>query len=191
MNDYQNHDKEKIENEASSASKLSIKIFTITFLFSIIFLENTANIFSATLFFFAGIFFVSIVIAMPLFNIGKFFPVTQKLLNFLIIPITSFVTFMIFSYFFTNPLNFPPIDKPVSTDFLIKCEQPIPEFTLGGDTVLSSARKEEICACIWNSLEDWAKEISIPIVNNQEESISETKLRLFIGEFRRKLEACM
>lgn len=99
---------------------------------------------------------------------------------------------MVFSYFFTNPLDFATAASPSYRDspYVLRCDEAIPEFTLSGKVIPSKSQVDEICGCIWSKLSPWAKDVSTVMVSANMNQVSEIKIRAFISDFGKKIEAC-
>lgn len=178
------------ESQASAASKLSEATFILTFVFLLLFLDNKAGFLSGAVFFFVGIFVVSIVISAPSFLLKKKFRKASLLISLFDIVFTIFITTMVFSYFFTNPLDFASKQENLSSEYVIDCDQPVPEFTLAGNAVPTKKQKKEVCGCVWSNLPEWAKESSSAISDGRHGSMSEIKIRTFISEFGSTVRSC-
>lgn len=73
---------------------------------------------------------------------------------------------------------------------VVKCEQKIPEFTLGSQSNLTKGQLAELCLCVWNKLEGWEKETSIALAEDREKDISAMHLRGFPSRFGRAIGSC-
>jgi len=70
-----------------------------------------------------------------------------------------------------------------------KCEQPLPEFTLGPASNPSDAEVAKLCACIWSKLPErgWEREVSAKIRRGEDPG---WRQRGFIPRFGAALDAC-
>lgn len=177
--------------EASAATKASIFTFIATFIACLFLFDNTVNLLTGALFVFVGMFAVSIIVAAPFLLLKKKVPKASILFSLLEFLVTVFVTVMVFSYFFTNPMDFATAAAPSDDNpYTLKCEEPIPEFTLSGRTVPNKTQVDTICACIWKEMPLWAKEISVSASEGRESEVSEMQLRAFISRFGQKVREC-
>jgi hypothetical protein len=70
-----------------------------------------------------------------------------------------------------------------------KCEQPLPEFTLGASSNPSDAELAKLCACIWSKLPEggWEREVSAKIRRGEDPG---WRGRGFIPRFGAAIDAC-
>jgi hypothetical protein len=73
---------------------------------------------------------------------------------------------------------------------VVRCKQPMPEFTLGPQTVLSTTDEEALCACIWNELGEWERRTSELIAQGKEAEVSYMHMRAFPSRFGSAMEKC-
>ncbi len=74
--------------------------------------------------------------------------------------------------------------------FLVKCDEPVPEFTLGRDSNPSDSEVAALCACIWSSLNGWEKETSKLIADGKESDVSWLHMRAFPARFGQRIDDC-
>ncbi len=72
----------------------------------------------------------------------------------------------------------------------IKCEEPLPPFTLGNDSRPSREQVSTLCSCIWGDLNDWEKGISQALVDGKSSSIKKLEQTAFPASFRRAVKKC-
>lgn len=191
-------DVEKIVNdpgydaEATGASKATIFTFIATFIGCLFYFENTVGIIGGAVFVVVGMFAVSVLISAPTFILKKKFPAASIIFGFLDLAVTVIATILVFSYFFTNPLDFATTassdDK--NNPYVLRCNEDIPEFTLSGKVVPTQEQVNEVCSCVWAQMSPWAKEVSTAVANGQEGKVSENQLRAFISHFGQKIQEC-
>ena len=76
------------------------------------------------------------------------------------------------------------------TSFVVKCEEPLPEFTLGADSNPNDTQVATLCSCIWENLGDWEKETAQAYAEGREPDVSALKKRAFPYRFGRALQRC-
>jgi len=74
--------------------------------------------------------------------------------------------------------------------FLVKCEVPIPDFTLGYDSDPSEEEVSTLCNCIWEKLGDWEKETAKAIFEGRESDVSALNMHAFPSRFGGAIEKC-
>lgn len=176
----------------STGSMASIFTFVATFIVCLVLLDNTAGPFTGMIFIFVGIFTVSVVIAMPFYLFKKKYlkvSLPALMIEFLV---TVFLTFMLFSYFFTDPLNFTATTSLHGSDdsYIVKCNEPIPEFTLGQKIIPSKLQAAAICSCIWKQFSPSAKNLSASIARDKVHDASGEQLRQFTHGLGIATETC-
>jgi hypothetical protein len=82
-------------------------------------------------------------------------------------------------------------EKPSAVvPFVVKCSEPIPEFTLGRNSHPSKAQVQQLCGCIWDHMSKWEKETSRAIVEGRENEVSYLHMRAFPTRFGQRVEEC-
>ena len=71
-----------------------------------------------------------------------------------------------------------------------RCNQQVPEFTLGPQSNPSEEQLNELCSCIWDSLTGWEKSTAIALSEGRKKNVSEMHLRGFPSRFGRAIDAC-
>ena len=76
-----------------------------------------------------------------------------------------------------------------------KCNEPLPEFTLGPYSNPSSEELEKLCGCIWNQFPEkgWERRLSRKIVNTvgqEDPDVSFEQTRAFLRVFGKAIEEC-
>ncbi len=79
---------------------------------------------------------------------------------------------------------------PEAKNLSFKCEQKIPEFTLGAYSDPPQEAIDSLCSCIWKELDGWEKETSIAISDGRENDVSAMHMRAFPGRFGSIMESC-
>jgi len=72
----------------------------------------------------------------------------------------------------------------------VRCQEPVPTFTLGEKSNPTKAQVTTLCACIWQSLGTWEREASAKIARGRESEVSQMHLRAFPARFGGALEKC-
>ena len=72
----------------------------------------------------------------------------------------------------------------------VRCKEPLPTFTLGEKSKPSKAQEAALCACIWQNLGGWERDVSAKIAKGQESDVSQMHLRAFPARFGGALEKC-
>jgi hypothetical protein len=74
--------------------------------------------------------------------------------------------------------------------FEVRCKEPLPTFTLGEKSNPTKAQEAALCACIWQNLGGWERDVSTKIAKGRESEISQMHLRPFPARFGSALEKC-
>ncbi|MDP2630747.1 MAG: hypothetical protein Q8P56_05045 [Candidatus Uhrbacteria bacterium] len=72
----------------------------------------------------------------------------------------------------------------------VRCNEPLPTFTLGEKSNPTKAQEAALCACIWQNLGGWERDVSTKIAKGRESEISQMHLRAFPPRFGSALEKC-
>jgi hypothetical protein len=184
--------KSKYDAHASTGSKASIFTFIATFITCLFLLDNTAGLFTGAIFVFAGMFTVSVAVAMPFYFYKKKHPESSSLVSMIEFLATTFLTVMFFLYFLTSLLDFATTARLPDNDnhSIVSCDEPVPAFKLSMDIIPSKVKADEICSCIWQELSPSDKNLSASLARNERHDASETQLRLFISRLEVATEAC-
>jgi hypothetical protein len=59
------------------------------------------------------------------------------------------------------------------------CKEPLPVFTLGENSQPTKAQETTLCACIWQNLGGWEREVSKKIAEGKTSDISTLHMRAF------------
>jgi hypothetical protein len=70
------------------------------------------------------------------------------------------------------------------------CKEPLPVFTLGEHSNPTKTQEAALCACIWDNLTGWEREVSEKIAQGKESEVSEMHLRAFPARFGSAIEKC-
>lgn len=180
----------KFYAHTSTGSKRAISTFLATFIACLFLLDNTAGLFTGAVFFFVGMFTVSVAVAMPFYFYKKKHLNVYSIVSMIEFLVTICLTVMLFSYFFTNPLDFTTTASPSDNDspYIFRCNEPIPKFNL--DITPSKAQADAICSCIWKELSPLDKNLSASLARNERQDASEVQLRLFISRLDVATESC-
>jgi len=74
--------------------------------------------------------------------------------------------------------------------FVVKCSEPIPEFTLGRNSHPNKAQVQQLCSCIWDHMNGWDKETSRDIVEGRASEVSSLYMRAFPSRFGQRVKEC-
>lgn len=72
----------------------------------------------------------------------------------------------------------------------VRCQEPLPTFTLGDKSNPTKAQVATLCSCIWQNLGSWEREASAKIARGREAEVSQMHLRAFPTRFGSALEKC-
>jgi hypothetical protein len=72
----------------------------------------------------------------------------------------------------------------------VQCKEPLPTFTLGEKSNPTKAQEAVLCACIWQNLGGWERDVSTKIAKGRESEVSQMHLRAFPARFGSALEKC-
>tara|TARA_R110002050_G_scaffold57423_5_gene129247 strand:+ start:170275 stop:170706 length:432 start_codon:yes stop_codon:yes gene_type:complete len=137
-------------------------------------------------------FTVSVAVAMPFYFYKKTHLKRYSIASMIEFLVTIVLTLMFFSYFFTN--SFDTTTSTIQSDdgspYIVRCAEPVIEFTLGMDIVPSKAQTDAVCSCIWKALSLSDKNLSASLARHESHDASETQLNLFIGRFGVATEFC-
>lgn len=184
------------DSEASSASKATIFAFVATFIYMIFGSGVRSGIFGGFVFFIVGIFAVSIVISMPLFVLSKKIPKLRLLTSALDIVVTVLVTRYAYLWIFGVALaggesqgeQLTPIQE--MEPFVVRCHEPLPEFSLGEDSNPNETQVAELCACIWDNLGNWERRAAQAISEGRESDVSALNMRALPSRFGTAVKRC-
>lgn len=182
----------KYDMHASMGSKRSIFTFIATFIVCLFLFDNSASLFTGAIFVLVGMLTVSVAIAMPFYFYQKGHSKVTPLVSIIEILTTLFVTAIFFSYFFTNSDNLTTATSGHDNNnpYIVSCEQPLPEFTLGTTIIPSKMQSDTVCTCIWEELSPLAKNLSAFLVRNKSHGATDEQLRLFLYELGVATEVC-
>lgn len=68
----------------------------------------------------------------------------------------------------------------------VKCAEPLPEFTLGEKSKPTPAQEKVLCACIWQNLGKWEREVAAKARRGEDD----WRMRGFGPRFGAALEKC-
>lgn len=72
----------------------------------------------------------------------------------------------------------------------VRCKEPLPAFTLGEKSNPTKAQEAALCACMWQNLGSWERDVSAKIAKGRESEVSQMHLRAFPPRFGSALEKC-
>lgn len=174
----------KYDVHTSTGSKGAVFTFMATFIACLLLLDNTAGLFTGTVFLIVGMFTASVALAMPFYFYKKKHPETYSIVSMIEFLATTFLTVIFFLYFFTNPLGSATSTTTISSDndsaYIVRCDEPIPEFSWGMDSLPSKAEVDAVCLCIWKDLSPSHKNLSASLARNKSHDASEAQLKIFI-----------
>lgn len=182
----------KSHAHTSTGSKSAIFTFITTFIACLFLLDNTASLFTGLIFIFVGIFTASVAIAMPFYFYKKKHLRVYSIVSMIEFLVTIFLTVILFSYFFTNPLDFTTTASPSENNnsYIVRCNEPVPKFTLVMDMISSKVQVDVICSCIWNELSTLDKNLSASLARNESHDASEAQLMLFMSRLGIATQSC-
>lgn len=70
------------------------------------------------------------------------------------------------------------------------CKEPLPVFTLGEKSNPTKAQEAALCACIWQTLDGWEREVSEKIAQDRVSEVSKLHMRAFPSRFGSAIEKC-
>ena len=70
------------------------------------------------------------------------------------------------------------------------CKEPLPVFTLGVHSNPTKEQETALCACIWQNLGRWEREVSEKIARGKESEISWLHRQAFPSRFGSAVEKC-
>jgi hypothetical protein len=182
----------KYDRHASMGSKRSIFTFIVTFIVCLFLFDNSASLFAGSIFVLVGMLTVSVAIAMPFYFYKKNHGKVSSLVSLIEISATILLTIIFFSYFFSNSVDFTATISEHNKDnpYIVRCEQPLPAFTLGPAVIPSKIQSDKACSCIWNELTPSAKNLSAFLVRNESHGATDKQLRLFLYSLGVATEVC-
>lgn len=84
----------------------------------------------------------------------------------------------------------PPSLPTGGSAHVVRCKEPLPEFTLGPQSKPRPEQETALCACIWEKLGEWERNAARKIAEGKESDVSAMELRAFPTRFGRALEEC-
>ena len=179
-------------SHTSTGSKRAIFTFIATFIICLFVLDNPVSLFTGLVFTFAGMFTASVAVAMPFYFYKKKHLKIYPVLSMMEFLITITLTVMSFLYFFAYPLEFAMTASQTDTDsaYILRCNEPIPEFTMGMDIIPSKVQATAACSCIWKKLSPSDRNLSASLARNERSDASVEQLSLFTGRFNLIMEHC-
>jgi len=166
---------------SSTGSKRAIFTFIATFIGCLFLLDNTVGPVTGTIFIFVGMFTTSVAIAMPFYFYKKKHLKMYSIVSMIELLLTIFLTVMFFLYFFTRPLDFTAATSSSvnNSPYIARCDEPVPEFTLGRPIISSKLQADAVCSCIWKELSPLDKNLSASLARKDSQDVSEMQLTLF------------
>jgi hypothetical protein len=121
---------------------------------------------------------------MPLFLLRTKLSRLGPLISIADIALTIFITRFVYLWLFAAA------PAHAGEPFVVHCQQPLPEFTLGADSNPSQSQVDALCSCIWSNLGTWEKETATAISRGREGEVSSLNLRAFPSRFGGALRDC-
>ena len=84
----------------------------------------------------------------------------------------------------------PPAENANTEPFIVRCDNSIPEFSLGPASNPSKDDVSQLCACIWENLGSWEREVAKAATEGREGDISDLHMRAFPSRFGSAVEKC-
>jgi len=125
--------------EAAKASKFTIGIFLVTFCYFTFLTDASPGYLAGSGFLIVGMFVVSILIAFPLFFIQYQLPRLAPVLMLANTAATIALTSFVYMWLFPAQEAVSQAQKSKSIPFVVNCDEPLPEFTLGYQSNLNAA----------------------------------------------------
>jgi hypothetical protein len=76
------------------------------------------------------------------------------------------------------------------TPYVVRCTEPLPEFSLGVDSHPSPAEQEALCRCIWEALGSWERRVAKQLAQGQTSEISAMHRQAFPSRFGTAVRGC-
>lgn len=133
---------------------------------------------------------------MPLFVLSKKIPKLRLLTSALDIVVTVLVTRYAYLWIFGVALaggesqgeQLTPIQE--MEPFVVRCHEPLPEFSLGEDSNPNETQVAELCACIWDNLGNWERRAAQAISEGRESDVSALNMRALPSRFGTAVKRC-
>jgi hypothetical protein len=77
-----------------------------------------------------------------------------------------------------------------ATPYEVHCSEPLPVFTLGEKSTPTKDQEAALCACIWQSLGSWEREVSKKITEGKQSEVSGLHMRAFPSRFGSAVKKC-
>ena len=84
----------------------------------------------------------------------------------------------------------PETTAPNSEPLVVRCNEKLPEFTLGPESNPPQEKIDQLCRCVWGKLDGWEKSTSIAIAEGREKEVSSMYLRSFPSRFGSIIDSC-
>src|SRR5690554_6742507 len=82
------------------------------------------------------------------------------------------------------------IDPSSAKPYEVQCKEPLPIFTLGEKSNPTKEQETALCACIWQNLGGWERDVSTKVAKGRESEVSQMHLRAFPARFGSALKQC-
>lgn len=83
----------------------------------------------------------------------------------------------------------PPVANATNIH-VVKCAEPLPEFTLGPNSRPTAEQQKELCSCIWSKLGNWEREAAEKFATGKEAELSYMYKRGFPPRFGGAIKDC-
>jgi len=171
------------DKAAAAFSMSTIAYFLATFVYLVMFSGSKPSFLYGAGFVLAGMFISSIMIAFPLFFIKYQIPKLAPIIVIANILLTIFVTRAAYLWLFEK-------QTLTSGPFVVVCDEPIPEFTLGNNSNPSETQVKSLCDCIWKNLDGADKELFLSIEEGKANSISAVDQQRLTSSLGSSIRAC-
>lgn len=169
---------------ASGASKATIFVFMATFCYLVFFSGASPGLIWGAAFFFVGIFAVSLLVSMPFFLLGAKIPSLAVLFSIADGAVTIVLTRAVYLWLFAvSPAG-------GGEPFVVRCREPIPEFTLGANSNPSEREVTNLCGCVWDNLKGWEKDTARAFSQGRQADVSVVNARAFPSRLGSVIKDC-
>lgn len=81
-----------------------------------------------------------------------------------------------------------------SENYVVRCDEPIPEFTLGEHSSPTDEQASALCACMWDKFGGWERKVSTAISEGRQPTEPyanpELNVRAFMPRFQNAVFSC-
>ena len=126
---------------------------------------------------------MTVVVSLPLYLVSIKAPRLFGPISLVNIVLTIFLTQAFYLWLFSEPSD-------RAEPYVVVCDQPTPEFTLGPFSDPSEEQVRRLCKCIWVNLNSREKDIAQAIDSGRGDEVSALNLRKFSSRFGSVVEQC-